>query len=104
LIINLIQQYNYDVPLTWLDVELHTTTGIDISQHRFPNQQGSQVHVASPYHGVNTCKTFIPKEIVGLFTQNGLKFKNTVPHWASMARSAIDAGELDRCYTRDVHK
>jgi hypothetical protein len=49
LIENFLQRYNHDVPLTWFDIELHATTGIDIYQHSFPHQQGYCVIKAYPY-------------------------------------------------------
>jgi hypothetical protein len=50
LIADFLQCYNHDVPLTWFDIELHTTTGIDVYRYSFPYEQGYQVIDEPPYH------------------------------------------------------
>jgi len=40
-LINLfLKEYNHNVPLTWFDVEIKETLGIDVYQHPFPKEKG----------------------------------------------------------------
>lgn len=50
LIQNFIDSYPHNTPLEWFDVELHSTTGIDVYQHDFPFEQGYQVIDFPPFH------------------------------------------------------
>jgi hypothetical protein len=49
LVADFIRLYNHDVPLTWFNVELFKTTGVDVYQHSFPYEKGYQVIDAPPY-------------------------------------------------------
>lgn len=50
LIAYFLRNYHHDVPLTWFDIEMRATTGIDVYKHRFPYEQGYQIINAPPYH------------------------------------------------------
>jgi len=49
LLSNFVQKYNHDVPLKWFDIEMKSTTGIDVYQHSFPRHKGYQCINAPPY-------------------------------------------------------
>lgn len=44
-----LNKYAHDVPLKWFDIEMLSTTGIDVYQYKFPKEEGYQVIDAPPY-------------------------------------------------------
>jgi hypothetical protein len=49
LIFDFLQNYDHDVPLSWFDVELFATTGIDVYRYDFDKNQGYQYIWADSY-------------------------------------------------------
>lgn len=49
LIDNFLQKYNHDVPLTWFDIEMKNTLGIDVYAHAFPRELGYMTLSSGPY-------------------------------------------------------
>jgi hypothetical protein len=49
LVNNFLKKYNHDLPLTWFDIEMRSTTGIDVFEHEFPQQQGHHRIISPPF-------------------------------------------------------
>ena len=43
------EKYNHDVPLNWFDIEMKTTTGIDVFNYEFPKDKGFRTIHCEPY-------------------------------------------------------
>ena len=50
LIEDFLQGYSHNVPLTWFDIEMRVTTGIDVYQYSFPYHKGYCIIEAPPYN------------------------------------------------------
>ena len=49
LIDTFLREYNHDTVLNWFDIEMKSTTGINVYQYSFPKQTGYQIIIENPY-------------------------------------------------------
>lgn len=96
-----LSNYNHNVPLTWFDIEMKATTGIDIYNHEFPKTIGYQVINLEPfqlllmYHDLDdSIKQDVISDFIGvdnfrLYRENESNKKNYASKYKSVLEKII---------------
>jgi hypothetical protein len=110
LITGFLQKYSHDVPLTWFDLEMRATTGIDVFEYTFPKEQGHQIIHHPPYHLLlmrhdlaDALKEELVRDFVGLRSFNLFRANEaSLKEYAEQYRSFVDSINVPADYSQHM--